>query len=65
MAQIESVIEPNSITNNFRWKSVTLISVHCEIMDYLELTCQYLALGVADAAPFMWALKLHVFSQVH
>ncbi len=53
MAEIESVIEPSGITNDIRWKSVTTVSIHPEIILYRELTCQYLLLGsVAKPARF-------------
>ncbi len=42
MAKIEFVIEPYGITNDIRWKSVTLVGIHPEIIVYRELTCQYL-----------------------
>ena len=41
MAEIESIVEPYSITNDIRWESVTLVSIHPEIIFHRELTCQY------------------------
>jgi hypothetical protein len=41
MAEIEFVIEPDGITNDIRWESVTPVSIHPEIILYRELTCQY------------------------
>ncbi len=41
VTEIKSVIEPYGITNDIRWESVTLISIHPEIILYRELTCQY------------------------
>ena len=38
------------MTDNIRRKSVSLISVHSEIMNYLELTCQYPLMSVVFVA---------------
>jgi len=45
MAQIESVVEPDSVLNDFRWESIPLIqvswSLHPAILNQQALICQY------------------------
>lgn len=41
VAEIKFVIEPYGITNDIRWESVKLVSIHPEIILYRELSCQY------------------------
>jgi len=41
MAEIESMVEPNRVTDDVGRKSVTLISIHHQIIDQRQLTCQY------------------------
>ena len=48
VAEIESVIEPDGITDDIRWESVTLVNIHPEIILYRELTCQYLFLRLGN-----------------
>ena len=68
MAEIEFVIEPDGITNDIRWKSVTLVSIHPVIILYRELTCQCLQLlhRAADVSICFanTMLCLHVMTKV-
>jgi hypothetical protein len=41
IAKIESMVEPNRVTDDVGRKSVTLISIHHRIIDQQQLTCQY------------------------
>ena len=41
MAQIESVVEPNSVADDIGSESVTLVRVHPQIINQWQLTCQY------------------------
>ena len=43
VAQVEPVIEPNSVTNNFRWESMAFVCIHARSMNSWRLTCQYRA----------------------
>ena len=56
VAEIEYVIEPYGITHDIRWKSVTLGSVHPEIILYRELTCQYLVVRLTCAKPLKFCI---------
>jgi hypothetical protein len=37
MAEIESVVEPDSVTNDIRREAVAFVNVHRQIIDYDEL----------------------------
>lgn len=41
MAEIESVVKPDGIADNFRGKAVTFVGIH-------ELTCQYLSVASGE-----------------
>jgi hypothetical protein len=44
MAKIESIIEPNSVLDYIRWKSVSFVQfriIHSTIVAEPQLTCQY------------------------
>ncbi len=41
MTQAKSMIEPNSVTDDFRRESVTFVSDHLRIIRQSLLTCQY------------------------
>ena len=45
MTEIESVVEPDYLLDDFKWKSMALVQfllVHARIITWAELTCQYL-----------------------
>ncbi len=42
IAEVESMLEPDRVTDDVGRKSVTLISIHRQIIDQQQLTCQYL-----------------------
>jgi hypothetical protein len=42
MTEIEAIVEPNGIADDFWWESVAFVSIHRRIIDQGELTCQYL-----------------------
>jgi hypothetical protein len=41
-AQIESLVEPDYITDDFGWKPVTLTGIYHPSIDQPQLSCQYL-----------------------
>jgi len=41
IALVESMIEPNGVTDDIGRKSVTFLSIHHQIINQQQLTCQY------------------------
>ena len=41
VAQVESILEPDGITDDIGRETVTLVSIHHRIIDYGQLSCQY------------------------
>jgi hypothetical protein len=41
VTEIESVVEPNGVADDFGRESVAFVSVHPQIIDHWPLTCQY------------------------
>ena len=41
IAEVESMVEPDRVTDDVGRKSVTLISIHRQIIDQRQLICQY------------------------
>ena len=44
MAEIESIVEPNSVLDNYGWKSKSFVNIwvfHLVIVTEFQLTCQY------------------------
>ncbi len=41
VAEIEAVVEPNGVTDDFGREPVTFIGIHHRTIDYWELSCQY------------------------
>jgi len=41
VAQVEAVVEPHRVTDNLRWKSVSLVCIHPLIVSQGDLTWQY------------------------
>jgi hypothetical protein len=41
VTEIESVVEPNGLANDFGRESMAFVSVHPQIIDQWQLTCQY------------------------
>ena len=41
IAEVESMVQPDRVTDDVGRKSVTLISIHHRIIDQQQLTCQY------------------------
>jgi hypothetical protein len=40
-SEIESMIEPDRVADDFGWKPVTFVGIHPEIIDYGQLSSQY------------------------
>jgi len=64
MTQVKAMIEPYSILNNFRWKSVTLVqrgwSLHPTITLYRQLTWQYRFASKVDAGDSGTEVQLNI-----
>lgn len=41
VAEVEAVVEPDGVTDDVGWESVALVCIHCPIVEYRQLTCQY------------------------
>jgi len=41
MTEIESEVEPNGVADDIERESVAFVSVHPQIIDQWQLTCQY------------------------
>ena len=41
VTQVEPVIHPDGVTDDVRWKSMTFVGIHPEIIHFRELSCQY------------------------
>ena len=50
MAEVESIIQPDCVADNFRWKPVTFVDIHPEITHIRELSCQYLSYTISQFA---------------
>ena len=40
VAQIESIVEPDCIADDVRWKSVAFVGIHHQIIEHGDLICQ-------------------------
>ena len=50
MAEIEYILEPDSVTDDIRWEMVTLVDIHPEIALYRELAGR--GAGHPNSPPF-------------
>jgi hypothetical protein len=41
VAEVESVIQPDSVADDIGWESVSFVGIHPEIIHFRELSCQY------------------------
>ncbi len=41
MAEVEPIIQPDCVADNFWWKPVTFVDIHPDIIHIRELSCQY------------------------
>ena len=41
VAEVESLVEPDSIRNDIWWESMTFVYIHRPIIEYSGLSCQY------------------------